>query len=157
VGLPSQYTCTYSPHSHVAEDALGEGAAISFTECTHSFDNQSSCGVNDTILIYNAVANKGAAVAVGSGDAPSYIEFHRCVVDNSTTGWPFEDDPQGEGGAFSLGSGTTLVLEDCLITNNYAGKKVSCDTFTKCHCLSPLYGARTLSSQVLPGISDSKG
>ena len=113
----------------MAEIPLGEGAAISFTECTHSFDSQSSCGVNDTTFIYNAVAKKGAAVAVGSGDAPSYIEFHRCVVDNSTTGWPFEDDPQGEGGAFSLGKGTTIVIEDCVVKNNYCGKKVSSDIY----------------------------
>ena len=113
----------------MAEIPLGEGAAISFTECTYSFDSQSSCGVNDTTFIYNAVAKKGAAVAVGSGDAPSYIEFHRCVVDNSTTGWPFEDDPQGEGGAFSLGKGTTIVIEDCVVKNNYCGKKVSSDIY----------------------------
>ena len=106
------------------EDPLGEGAAISFTVCTQSFDGLSSCGVNDTTFIYNAAALKGGAVTVGSGNGPSYIEFHRCLVHNSTTGWPIEDDPQGEGGGFALSKGTTLVLEDCVVTNNYCGKKV---------------------------------
>ena len=108
------------------EKPHGEGAAISFAVCTQSFDGLSACGVNNTAFIYNAAGKKGGAIAVGSGNGngPSYIEFHRCLIHNSTTGWPFEDDPQGEGGGFSLGAGTTLVLEDCVVTDNYCGKKV---------------------------------
>ena len=106
------------------DDALGEGAALSFLMCTRSFDGLSSCGVNDTVFIYNAAALKGAAVVVGSGDGPSFIEFHRCLIHNSTTGWPFEDDPQGDGGGFVLGKGTTTILEDCVVTDNYCGNKV---------------------------------
>ena len=105
-----------------SEEALGEGAGLSLTECMRSFDGQSSCGVNDTVFIYNAAAKKGAAFTVGSGN--SSIEFHRCLIHNSTTGWPFEDDPQGEGGGFALGAGTTTILEDCVVTDNYCGKKV---------------------------------
>lgn len=52
------------------------------------------------------------------------MEFHGCTVDNSTTGEAIEDDPQGEGGAFSVATGTTLVLADCVLRNNYCGKKV---------------------------------
>ena len=106
------------------EEELGEGAGLSLTKCMGSFDGLSSCGVNDTVFIYNAAARKGAAVTVGSGNGPSFIEFHRCVIHNSTTGWPIEDDPQGEGGGFALGGGTTTILEDCLVTDNYCGKKV---------------------------------
>ena len=80
--------------------------------------------MNDTTFIYNAAARKGGAIAVGSGNGPSYIEFHRCLIHNSTTGWPIKDDPQGEGGGFALGRGTTLVLQDCVVTDNYCGKKV---------------------------------
>ncbi|CAN0330304.1 unnamed protein product [Ascophyllum nodosum] len=36
---------------------------------------------------------------------------------------PIEDDPQGEGGGFALGRGTTTILEDCVVTDNYCGKK----------------------------------
>lgn len=36
-----------------------------------------------------------------------------------------KDDPQGEGGAFWVGFGATLVLSDCILKNNYCGKKVS--------------------------------
>ncbi|CAM9180152.1 unnamed protein product, partial [Ascophyllum nodosum] len=42
-----------------SEEALGEGAGLSLTECTRSFDGLSSCGVNDTVFIYNAAAKKG--------------------------------------------------------------------------------------------------
>ena len=106
------------------EDTLGEGAAFPFTECTRSFDGLTSCGVNDNVFIYNAVALKGAAVVVGSGISPSFVEFRRCLIHNSTTGWPFEDDPQGEGGGFALGAGTTTILEDCVVTDNYCRNKV---------------------------------
>lgn len=104
------------------EEPFGEGAAISFTDCNRSFDSQFSCSVNDMTFIYNTFAKKGRAVSVSSSS--SYIESHRCVVDNTTTGWPFEDDRQGEGSAFSLESGITVVMEDCVLKNNYCGRKV---------------------------------
>ena len=103
---------------------LGEGTALSFAECMRSFDGLSSCGVNDTIFFYNAAALKGAAIVVGSGDSPCFVEFHRCLIHNSTTEWPIKDIPQGEGGGFALGEGTTTILEDCEWTDNYCGKKV---------------------------------
>ena len=106
------------------EEEIGEGAAFSSTSCSQSFDGLSACGVNDTTFIYNAAARKGGAVAIATNDATTYVEFHRCTIHNSTTGSPIEDDPQGEGGAFALGDNTTLVLEDCMVTNNYCGKKV---------------------------------
>lgn len=106
------------------EEELGEGAAISFTVCTLSFDGLAACGANDTIFFNNNVARKGGAVAIASGPPASYVEFHRCTVENSTTGRPVEDDEQGEGGAFVVGSGSTLVLNDCLLVDNFCGKKV---------------------------------
>lgn len=107
-----------------AEDELGEGAAISFTACTKSFDGLASCGVKDTMFFNNNVARKGGAVAIGSGLPASYVEFQRCTVYNSTTGKEIKDDPQGEGGAFAVGRGVTLVLKDCLLVDNVCGKKV---------------------------------
>ena len=106
------------------EDDIGEGAALSFTTCVLSFDGLSSCGVNDTVLAKSHVGEKGGAVAIGAGDAPSRIEFHRCTVANTTTGSHIEDDPQGEGGAFAVGTALTLVLSDCVLTHNYCGSKV---------------------------------
>ena len=107
------------------EEEIGEGAAFSLTSCSQSFDGLSACGVNDTTFIYNAAARKGGAVAIATNDATTYVEFHRCFINASTTGLPIKDDPQGEGGAFALGDNTTLVLEDCMVTNNYCGKKVA--------------------------------
>lgn len=119
--LPIEHT---SVQINLKEEAVGEGAALSFTGCTRSFDDQSYCEVNDTTFIYNSAARKGGAVVVGSGQGPSSIDFHRCQLENSTTGRAFQDDPQGEGGAIALGKGTTLVLEDCILKNNKCGKKV---------------------------------
>lgn len=93
--------------------------------CTLSFDGLSACGANDTTFINNNVARKGGAVVIGSGDGgTSRVEMHGCTFDNSTTGSAIEDDPQGEGGAISVAQGTTLVLDDCLLINNFSGKKV---------------------------------
>lgn len=63
-------------------------------------------------------------MVIGSGRDVSHVEFHGCVVDNSTTGLDIEDDPQGEGGAFSVGTGTVLVLANSVLRHNYCGKKV---------------------------------
>lgn len=82
--------------------------------------------MNDTTFRNNRVAKKGGAVAIGSGDGRSDVEFHRCTVDNSSTGKDIKDDPQGEGGGFSVGGGVTLLLSDCVVKNNHCGKKVAC-------------------------------
>lgn len=90
-----------------------------------SFDNAGACGVNDSLFAHGFVAKKGGSVALADGTTgPSYVEFHRCKFHNSTAGIDIEDDPQGEGGVFSVGSGTTLVVVDSMITEAYAGKKV---------------------------------
>ena len=112
------------PNMSFTADGHGEGAALSFTRCVLSFDGLSSCGVNDTILANSHVGKKGGAVAIGAGEAPSHIEFHRCTVDNASTGRYIEDDPQGTGGAFNVGQALTLVLSDCVLKNNYCGSKV---------------------------------
>ena len=108
------------------EESVGEGGAIVISSCSRSFDGFSSCGVNDTKFVYNTAGKKGGAVGVSSGFRIASVEFHRCLIHNCTTGWPFEDDPQGEGGAIVVGGEATVVLEDCMVTNNYCGKKVAC-------------------------------
>lgn len=98
---------------------------MSFTACHASFDGLAACGANDTMFLHSRVAKKGGAVALASGDGRSQVELHRCRVYNSSTGIVLKDDPQGEGGAFSVGGGVTLLLSDCALKNNYCGKKVS--------------------------------
>ncbi len=61
---------------------------------------------------------------IWSKSGPSQMEFHRCSAENNTAGEGFEDDPQGQGGVFAVGPGTTIVLADCLFQNNYAGDRV---------------------------------
>ena len=104
---------------------VGEGGAVAFTSCTQSFDdNLSPCSVNDTTFSDNTSGEKGGAITFGSGSNSRTIEFHRCLIASSITGAPIKDDPQGEGGAFALGQGTHLILEDCVVKNNTCGKKV---------------------------------
>lgn len=67
---------------------------------------------------------KGGAVVIWSKSSPYEMEFHRCSAVNNTAGEGFEDDPQGQGGVFVAGPGTTIVLADCLFENNYAGDRV---------------------------------
>lgn len=111
----------------------GQGADVSFKGCTQSFDGLSTCGANDTFFVNSHVGDKGGAVTIQTWTTPSYIEFTRCTVDNSSAGLAIEDDPQGEGGAFSVVEGATLVLTDCVIRNNHCGSKVCfdivCDSF----------------------------
>jgi len=45
-------------------------------------------------------------------------------VNDSWAGASDKDDPQGEGGAIIVGGGSTLVLDDCLVSNSTCGKKV---------------------------------
>lgn len=68
--------------------------------------------------------SKGGAVVIWSKSAPSHVEFHRCTMENGTAGVGYENDPQGEGGALAAGGGTTVVLADCLLVDNYAGYTV---------------------------------
>ena len=53
------------------------------------------------------------------GDETSRIVLNGCAVTNCSAGYPFEDDPQGDGGGFSVASGTTLILERCSLTDNH--------------------------------------
>lgn len=79
-----------------------------------------------TIFVFDKSLWKGGAILLASRASPSRVEFHRCTVENSITGAYYKDDPQGEGGAIVVGSGTIFVLEECLLANNTAGKKVRC-------------------------------
>lgn len=99
---------------------------MSFLACGRSFDGLAACGANDTVFVNSRVAKKGGAVALSTGTLPSsLVEFHRCTVNGSSTGDAIKDDPQGEGGAFAVGGGVTFLLSDCVLANNYCGKKVS--------------------------------
>lgn len=70
-------------------------------------------------------------MAISNGEElSSEVEFHRCTVDRSSTGLATKDDPQGEGGAFSVGDGVTLLLSNCTLKNNYCGKKVMLIMYT---------------------------
>ncbi|CAM9163211.1 unnamed protein product, partial [Laminaria digitata] len=105
-------------------DPTGEGAGLAVSACDTSFDGLAACSVNDTMFVNSRVAKKGGAVALGGEEKQWRVEFHRCTVDNSSTGLAIKDDHQGEGGAFVVGAGVTLLLSDCVLTNNYCGKKV---------------------------------
>ena len=107
------------------EEEIGEGAALSVTNCVLSFDGLSDCGANDTVFANSHVGRKGGTVVIGSGKGPSYLAFHRCTVTNSTAGAAIEDDPQGEGGGFPLAKGVTLLLSHCVLKDNSSGNKVN--------------------------------
>ena len=138
-----------------AEDETGEGAGLSFEACHRSFDGLAACGVNDTAIRNSRVAKKGGAVAIGSGDGRSNVEFHRCTVDNSSTGEAIKDDPQGEGGAFSVGGGVTLLLADSVVKRSYCGKKVLPLLRVPCPCIvfaksGPILSPQGRSSRIAP-------
>lgn len=81
--------------------------------------------IHDTAFSRNAVAKKGGAVVIAGEDDPSKVEFHRCVISDNTAGnGDLLDDPQGEGGAITVGPMCSLLLADCLVERNRAGKKV---------------------------------
>lgn len=63
-------------------------------------------------------------MSLSGGDDAWEIDFHRCTVNSSSAGYGIEDDPQGEGGAFSVGEKITLLLADCIFESNSCGKKV---------------------------------
>lgn len=103
--------------------------------CTHSSNTPAaaaSCEFRDTVFFDNSVAKKGGALAIASGDDDNRptVELHGCVVRNNTAGKALSDDPQGEGGAIVVGGGCALLLSDCLLEKNWAGKKVQeCGVF----------------------------
>ena len=83
-----------------------------------------------TVFVNSHVGHKGGSVSLSGGSNPWNVEFLGCSVEGSTAGLgDFKDDPQGEGGAFSVGEGVTLLLADCTLKGNSCGKKV-------CACLS---------------------
>ncbi|CAN0138387.1 unnamed protein product, partial [Pylaiella littoralis] len=117
------YNSSAGSDNVIAEEEIGEGGAISLTSCPSSFDGLSACGANDTVFWYSTVARKGGAIVIGSGSFSSHIELHRCNIFNSTVGVEIKDGPQGEGGAIAVGQGISLLLADCVLTENYCGKK----------------------------------
>lgn len=81
--------------------------------------------MNDTIFVNSSVANKGGSVVISKeSENSNVVEFHGCIVDNSSSGLLLDDDAQGDGGAFSVGSGVTLLLSNCTLKNNFSGDKV---------------------------------
>ena len=125
----SDLTCTpvcfiYTGPHECTEDEVGEAGALSISTCNLSFNGRWGCSVNDTVFTRSHVARKGAVVAVGSGQAPSLVEFHRCTVTNSTSGVFIKDDPQGEGGVFSVAPGNTILLSNSTFEQNRSGNKV---------------------------------
>ena len=103
-----------------ADDPKGQGADLSLAECEGSFDGTAACVVNDTVFMKGYAGHTGGAVSLSGGDHSWDVEFHRCWVENSSAGFVYEDEPQGEGGAFAVGEGVTLLLTDCLL------KGISC-------------------------------
>ena len=126
-------------------EGIGEGAALSLTNCVLSFDGLASCGANDTVFANSHAGRKGGTASIITDTGPSQVEFHRCTVINSTTGAEIEDDPQGDGGAFAVNQGVTLVLSDCVLHNNHCGNKVK---------IEPRYGR---GSTLLPTLSVAPG
>lgn len=106
------------------EDAIGEGGAISFSRCIYGFQNVGSCSVNTSTFMDNGAAAKGGAIQISGDTGASFVEFNRCLVSNNSAGTNIEDDPQGDGGAFSVGTGVSLLLEECVVQTSYAGNKV---------------------------------
>ncbi|CBJ32402.1 adhesin-like protein [Ectocarpus siliculosus] len=121
------YNNTAGSNNEESEDAIGEGGAVALVACTHSSDTPAaaSCEFRDTVFSGNSVAEKGGALAIAAGDDDNRptVELHGCVVRNNTAGKALSDDPQGEGGAIVVGGGCALLLSDCLLEKNWAGKK----------------------------------
>lgn len=124
---PPHYYPSIHPPAHQstanAGSRNGRGADVSLSGCTRSFDGLAACGANDTVLVNSHVGYRGGAVTVG-GDGPSYVELHRCTVDNSSAGFSSEEESQGAGGAISVGEGDTFRLVDSTLTNNHCVEKV---------------------------------
>eukprot|EP00904_Undaria_pinnatifida_P010819 jgi/Undpi1/6868/HiC_scaffold_21.g09344.m1 len=106
------------------EDPTGQGADLALSGCDRSFDGLPACDVNDTIFVNSSVANKGGSVVISKeSESSNVVKFHGCTVDNSSSGLLLDDDGQGDGGAFSVGSGVTLLLSNCTLKNNFSGDK----------------------------------
>ncbi|CAM9320502.1 unnamed protein product, partial [Sphacelaria rigidula] len=78
--------------------------------------------INSTFVL-NHAAHAGGTAHVRNADDPSYVEFHDCVIVNSTAGEINVKDDQGEGGAFSVGEGSTLVLMNTTVRGCSAAKQ----------------------------------
>lgn len=112
------------------ETALGQGADLALSACMTGFDSIGGCTVNGSSFINSHTARKGGSVQLSNGRlGVSYVEFYGCYFMNVSTGANIEDDPQGEGGVFSVGTGNTLVLVDSVVVDGYAGKKVRSKSF----------------------------
>lgn len=92
--------------------------------CYRGFEGVGPCGVNDSTFFGNTVAREGGSVQLGDGSGHSHVEFTRCSMRSNSAGKYVNNDPQGDGGAISVGSDVTLVLVDSSVQDNYAGSKV---------------------------------
>lgn len=104
--------------------AVGKGGALFLGGCKRDFDGVEPCGVNASTFMLNYAANAGGTVHVGNVDGPSYAEFNDCVVANSTAGELDVEVDEGEGGAFSVDQGSTLVLVNTTVRGCAAARKV---------------------------------
>lgn len=111
--------------ANFTEDPIGQGGDLALSACTTGFDNMKGCTIHGSTFINSHTARKGGSVQVSNGVmGASYVEFNGCSFLNASAGSYIEDDPQGEGGVFSVGSGNTLVVVDTVVADAYAGKKV---------------------------------
>lgn len=107
-----------------SEGEVGEGGALSVSTCDVPYHGLGGCSVNETFFVHNHVGRKGGAVVVSTGQFASHVEFHNCTMVNNSAGIYIQDDPQGEGGVFSLARGTRLLLSESVFKDNYSGSKV---------------------------------
>lgn len=98
---------------------------MSLSLCTHGYLEQGNCSVGDTAFLGSSAASKGGTVQISGDKGSSVVEFAGCLVVNSSAGMGFDDDPQGDGGAFSVGTGVTLILANSTVWGGTAGNKVS--------------------------------
>lgn len=112
------------PHMTNADEEGGRGGDLFLKVCNESFDGLSACGATDSVFVNSHVGDKGGSVAIDDEPPFSSIEFHRCTVANSSAGRAIGEDSRGEGGAFVVGKGATLLLANCTISNNNCGNKV---------------------------------
>lgn len=104
--------------------AVGEGGALVLVSCQRDFYGTGPCVVNDSSFTVNHAAQSSGSVHVGTSDGPSYVELHDCAIQNSTAGNSSVEGDQGEGGAFGVGKGSTLVLVNTTVRECSAAKKV---------------------------------
>lgn len=104
--------------------AVGEGGALVLVGCQRDFDGEGPCHVNGSIFTVNHAAKSSGTVQVGNSNGPSYVELYGCAILNGTAGNSSVEGDQGEGGAFGVGTGSTLVLVDTTVRGCSAAKKV---------------------------------